>query len=290
MKFPNLFNRLLPLLIGVLLVACQGQASPTVTPVVSAPPTTAANVAATSAPVNTPPPSPPTIDPTFIASQPPTSTSLPTATPMPASTSGANANRFKGIEQGYNLNGFFYLGSRYSRLAVTDYTDFLCIACRPFVVDVQSQVIEKYVLPGQVRIAYRPLLTSGDKSLLVAEAAFCAAKGAYGWHMYELLFQNQAELIATSVEKLPDVLKGYTKGFKDFDQPAFNKCLDSRETRKTIQDIDKTHREKGITVPTYEIGTQKFTSVQPLDTYTKAIDEALKTSGRSVNPPTVVRP
>jgi protein-disulfide isomerase len=137
-------------------------------------------------------------------------------------------------------------------------------------------LIEKYVKPGKLRLVFRGVLNHAERSVHTTEAAHCAAKGGYGWHFHDLLFQNQNELWATSADEHIALMKKYAQTFPELDQAKFAACVENREMLKTVQTIDQEQRARGITFqPIFEVGTARLAGAQPLEAFTKVIDAAL---------------
>ena len=67
--------------------------------------------------------------------------------------------------------------------------------------------------PEDVRIVYRhfPLMTIHDKAKLAAQAANAAGEQGKFWEMHDLLFEQQAEWSAISLEEYPDWLEDQAK-------------------------------------------------------------------------------
>jgi protein-disulfide isomerase len=87
------------------------------------------------------------------------------------------------------------LGSPDAPVLVEVWSDFQCPACKSYAEQVETQVIDNYVVDGRVRYVYRhyPFLddrSAGKESDQAANASMCAADLGKFWEYHEILFAN----------------------------------------------------------------------------------------------------
>ena len=61
------------------------------------------------------------------------------------------------------------LGSPDAPLTIVNYLDFACPYCAIFALEIEPELVERYVETGQVRLVYRPMAFLGPGSLLAAQ-------------------------------------------------------------------------------------------------------------------------
>lgn len=141
---------------------------------------------------------------------------------------------------------------------------------------VEPQVIDEYVRTGQVKLVFRDVLNHGERSERASEAAACAARQGYFWEMHAVLFENQADTWATSGEGLVELMLNFGDDIEGLDDSAFARCLDERSTLESLRAADAEQRSRGITSqPIFEINEQRLFGLQPFETLSAYIQEAL---------------
>lgn len=200
--------------------------------------------------------------------------------PAPTQSSVASVGvPFRDIPQTVDKDGFYTLGSPSARLVMIDYADFLCTNCRQYFANTETEVIEKYVRTGKIRIALRYVLSFGERSVRTAEASACASRQGYGWQMHDVLFQNQGEVWNTAEDQMIPLMKKYAETVKGLDQAKFAACIETRQMQKIIEDADAEQRTRGITTrPIFEIKGQRIAGVQPIEAFDVFINAASATA------------
>lgn len=169
-----------------------------------------------------------------------------------------------------------------SPLKIVIYTDFLCGACKQLRLDVglEAELTERYVDTGQAQIEIRLLAAmdpddSGDgDSMRGAEAALCAGDQGKFSEYTDALFSAYSEaedLAVFSVESLTTLAANLA-----LDDEAFGACLSSDCKRAEIEEnMDMQRADDVDTLPTVLIGDYRIEGRQQLDTYIRAVEEAL---------------
>lgn len=248
--------------------AAQAPASPTAT---TEPPT-----------ATTEPPTPTSEPPTATATTAPPTPTATTAPPTPTATTApptptatAAASLHRGIPQGVTADGVPLLGSADAPVLLIDYSDFLCPTCQRYIQNVEPALIETYISNGQVRLAFRPVLNHGERSLRTSEAAACAAQQGHFWDMHSLLYDRQSEVVGTAEGNMPALMASYAEEV-ELDMDTYNACLADGEALAQVQQWDAEQRARGITIqPIFEIDGQRLVGFQPFSVFQAAIDEAL---------------
>ncbi len=90
------------------------------------------------------------------------------------------------------------LGTVNAPVTIQVWSDFQCPACRSFATDVESSVIQQFVVPGTVKLVYSDAAWQGqrgpdpswDESVEAAAGARCAADQGMFWQMHDWLYAN----------------------------------------------------------------------------------------------------
>jgi protein-disulfide isomerase len=83
------------------------------------------------------------------------------------------------------------LGDPSAPVALIEFGDLQCPACKGYAEDVLPQVIESKVRAGKARIEFRNYPIIGAESTPAAAAALAAAAQGRGWSFVELFYRNQ---------------------------------------------------------------------------------------------------
>ncbi|MGZ4158725.1 MAG: DsbA family protein, partial [Bacteroidia bacterium] len=69
--------------------------------------------------------------------------------------------------------------------------DFQCPACGNFTRQIEPTIVDRYVVPGSVRLTFHDDAFIGQESLDAASAARCAGDQGKFWPYHDWLFANQ---------------------------------------------------------------------------------------------------
>jgi len=153
-------------------------------------------------------------------------------------------------------------------ITIVEFSDFQCPFCakaEPTVKDLME--LEKY--KGKIRLVFRDFPLEFHKlAPKAAEAAHCAGDQDKYWEMHGRLFAGNTKLELTD-------LKGYARELK-LDAGRFDKCLDSGEKAKVVQDNFKAGRDAGVSgTPAFFINGRLISGAQPLEAFKTIIDAEL---------------
>jgi protein-disulfide isomerase len=155
-------------------------------------------------------------------------------------------------------------------ITIVEFSDFQCPYCakaEPTVKDLME--LEKY--KGKIRLVYRDYPLEFHKlAPKAAEAAHCArAQGDERyWQMHGRLFAATPKLEVTD-------LKAYAREL-GLDGGRFDKCLDSGEMAKVVQEHFKAGADAGVRgTPAFFINGRLISGAQPLEAFKAIIDAEL---------------
>jgi protein-disulfide isomerase len=171
------------------------------------------------------------------------------------------------------------LGNASAPVTVDIYVDYQCPVCRNFTETVMPQIINRYVVGGQVKIMSHDFLVidivqGGHESVDAANAALCAADQGKFWTFHDWLFANQgAEASgAFAVERLLQI--GSRAGLA-MDQ--FQPCVTGGKHKAEVQAESSSAEAHLSGTPTVVVGGQTLPSFD-YASVSAAIDRALGTS------------
>jgi protein-disulfide isomerase len=161
-------------------------------------------------------------------------------------------------------------GASGAPVTIVEFSDFQCPFCSK-----AEETVDKVMAAykDKVKLVFRdyplPFHAQAQKA---AEAAHCAGdqgKDKY-WEMHKVLFANQKALE-------PAALKGYAKELK-LDQGKFDKCLDSGEMAKKVEENRKAGEKVGVSgTPAFFVNGVMLSGAQPFDEFKTLIDQELAT-------------
>ncbi|HET9551328.1 MAG TPA: thioredoxin domain-containing protein [Anaeromyxobacteraceae bacterium] len=155
-------------------------------------------------------------------------------------------------------------------VTIVEFSDYQCPYCARAEGTVKDLLeLEKY--KGKIKLVYRDYpLPSHNLAPKAAEAAHCA--GDQGtekyWAMHGKLFAAAPKLEVTD-------LKAYAREL-GLDGGRFDKCLDSGEKAKTVQEHAKAGEEAGVRgTPAFFINGRLLSGAQKLEAFTAIVDAEL---------------
>jgi protein-disulfide isomerase len=171
------------------------------------------------------------------------------------------------------------LGNPNAPVTVDVYADYQCPPCQDFSETVMPQIINKYVVTGQVKIMSHDYLVidlakGGHESLDAANAALCAADQGKFWTFQDWLFANQGPEAsgAFAVERLLQI--GSRAGLA---MNQFQPCVASGKHNAEVQAESSSAQTHLIGTPTVVVDGQTLPDFD-YATVSAAIDQALGTS------------
>jgi len=167
-------------------------------------------------------------------------------------------------------------GSPDAPVTIIEYSDFFCTHCQLFALNVEPQLEEAYIMTGKVLFIHKFMNVSADKSLLVNEAAACAAEQGRFWDYYYLLMDQRASRNALPLEKLQSLAEQL-----GLDTDQFNASLLSGKYEAFIQQNHEEGVDLGIKgVPVFFINGVKQEGAGSLEELQKIIDPMLEEAGK----------
>jgi len=162
-------------------------------------------------------------------------------------------------------------GPQGAPVTIVEFSDFECPYCVRAEATVK-QVLEAY--PDKIRLVYRDYpLPMHARAPKAAEAAHCAGDQGKYWEMHERLFASGNEIDVPDLKKYAGELK--------LEQAKFEKCLDSGEKTKLVEEHKKAGEEAGVSgTPAFFVNGRMINGAQPLEAFKKIIDEELASAAK----------
>jgi protein-disulfide isomerase len=158
-------------------------------------------------------------------------------------------------------------GSKSAPITIVEYSDFQC----PFCIDAEKTVSELLkAYPDKIRLVYRDFpLPMHPLAPKAAEASHCAdAQGKY-WELHDKMFAAGGKL------EVPD-LKKYAREVQGLDGDKFDKCLDSGDMKKLVDENHVAGEKMGISgTPAFFINGRFLSGALPIDEFKTLIEADL---------------
>jgi protein-disulfide isomerase len=164
-------------------------------------------------------------------------------------------------------------GAADASVTVVEFSDFECPFCKQ-THPTLKQLLELY--PGRVRLAYRdfPLDSIHPQARRAAEAARCAQDQGKFWEYHDVLFTQSPQLALEDLRRYA--------GQVGLDVTKFDGCVATGVHKAAVQrDLDEGNR-LGITgTPAFFINGRTLTGAQPLEAFTRLIEQELARTAAS---------
>jgi protein-disulfide isomerase len=130
------------------------------------------------------------------------------------------------------------LGDRGAPVAVVEFGDLQCPACKAVSEDVLPQAIAGAVRDGRARIEFRNLTIIGSESTPAGAAAVAAGRQGRGWTYVELFYRNQG--FERSGYVTDEFLRALARGA---DVPDIGRWNRERRSRRVLAEVAATTEE-----------------------------------------------
>ena len=169
------------------------------------------------------------------------------------------------------------IGSPDAPVVLVEYADYRCPFCALFSRDTLPPLVAKYVARGDLRVEWRDLPVFGAESSAAAVAGRAAGEQDRFWQFNNAVYaiapeRGHAELPRERLVKL-----AADAGVPDLKK--FEADLDSPELKSAVSKDAQEAASLGATgTPTFLVNDTPLVGAQPLASFEKAIDAALKSA------------
>lgn len=168
-------------------------------------------------------------------------------------------------------------GSPTAPVVLVEYADYRCPFCGLFSRDTLPSLVKKYVDSGQLRVEWRDLPVFGAESSAAAVAGRAAAEQGRFWQFNEAVYAIAPERGHAALPRERLIQLAGTAGVPDLKK--FEADLDSAELKNAVAKDAQEAAGLGATgTPTFLVNDTPIMGAQPLATFEKAIDDALKSA------------
>jgi protein-disulfide isomerase len=166
-----------------------------------------------------------------------------------------------------SVNGAPFKGPANAPVTIVEFSDFHCPFCRrvlPTLAQLEARYGEK------IKLVFRdfPIDNLHPGASQAHEAARCANEQGKFWAYHDKLF-------ASPPKSSPEIFKGLAKEV-GLDISGFENCFDSGKYQAAVKkDIDEGQRAGVTGTPAFFINGRVISGAQPLETFTRVIDDEL---------------
>jgi len=162
-----------------------------------------------------------------------------------------------------------FKGDPNAPVVMIEFSDFECPFCGRFYSQTLSQIEEKYINTGKVKLVYRDFpLSFHPNAQKAAEAGECANEQGKFWELHDTIFENQNAISVSD-------LKGYAAGL-GLNTSQFTSCLDSgKYAGEVASDIADGTAAGASGTPTFFINGQILVGAQPFSAFEQVIEAEL---------------
>jgi protein-disulfide isomerase len=158
-------------------------------------------------------------------------------------------------------------GDANAPVTIVEFSDFHCPYCRK-VQPVLDELRAKY--GAKVKLVYRdfPLDNLHPQARAAAEASHCAIEQGKFWEFHDRVFKNAPDSSQATLNRFAKEV--------GMDVTAFEACSSSGKYKTSVQESAQEGVKLGITgTPTFFINGRMLTGAQPLEAFSRIIDEEL---------------
>lgn len=166
-------------------------------------------------------------------------------------------------------------------VTVVEFSDFHCPFCRR-VQESLDQVRAKY--GDKLRLVYRdfPLDRLHPQARKAAEAARCAGDQGKFWEFHDLLYKNTPDASTDTLKRLA--------GESGLDVSAFEACVGAGTHAAEVRTDEQAGQKAGVTgTPAFFVNGRPLAGAQPLEGFSRLIDEELARGAPAAAPKTTVK-
>ena len=170
------------------------------------------------------------------------------------------------------------IGSPDAPVVLVEYADYRCPFCALFSQDTLPPLVAKYVDSGDLRVEWRDLPVFGAESSAAAVAGRAAGEQGRFWEFNKAVFAIAPERGHAKLPRERLIQLAGDAGVPDLKK--FEADLDSAELKAAVSKDAQEAAALGATgTPTFLVNDTPLVGAQPLATFEKAVEAALKSAG-----------
>ena len=162
------------------------------------------------------------------------------------------------------------LGAPDAPVVMEIYSDFACPFCVRHDLEVEPELIERYVEPGLLRLVWFDTPFQGQRALQLAVAARAGQRQDAFWEVKEAIFAEGPS--GSSIEELVALAES-----RGLDGERFAQDLEDPELVRIVQsDLQRSQQLQVQGTPTFLVNGERIVGAQALPTFLSVIDIALE--------------
>jgi protein-disulfide isomerase len=202
--------------------------------------------------------------------------------PQDAPIPDGTFDRYEGIPQSVDENGFPTLGDPDALVRVIEYSSFSCPACRSWHEDNFDRMIEQ-IRAGVVHLTFIPLQAGGVPNPAgAARVALCAGEQGLFFEMHDALFDWQGRYgnRAFTQQRLDTGVENF-----NLNRDQFNQCRGSSVTGDILDAAEAISSSRGATsTPSFSVQGTLVSQGALFDTIETTLQNVIATTGRQPIP------
>ncbi len=170
-----------------------------------------------------------------------------------------------------------FRGDANAPVVMIEFSDFQCPFCRSFFENTLTQLEEKYIKTGKVKLVYRDFpLSFHPAAQKAAEAGECADDQGKFWEMHDKIFEEQSKQGQGTIQFSVDDIKKWA-GEIGLNTTKLNDCMDSGKYAQEVQKDAADGTAAGVSgTPTFFINGKQLVGAQPYSVFEQTIEAELQ--------------
>ncbi|WP_424212603.1 DsbA family protein [Streptomyces sp. BI20] len=162
-------------------------------------------------------------------------------------------------------------------VVLIEYSDFRCGYCGKFARETEAELVRRYVDQGVLRIEWRNFPIFGEESEAAAKAAWAAARQDRFVRFHAAAYAEGAKEKGFGEDRLRALAR--EAGVPDLDR--FDRDRAGDEAAQALaKDQEEGYRIGVRSTPSFLVNGQPIAGAQPLETFTAAVDRAVKAAAK----------
>lgn len=178
-----------------------------------------------------------------------------------------------------DLTGQPTLGKEDAPVSVVEFGDFKCPSCKAWGETIYPQLVEDYLLSGDVKFSYVNVLFHGEESIvgaLAAESVFNQDPESY-WDFHKAVFDVQPEVNHDDVWLSKEKMLELAQDFPAIDQDQLNRDIEEELTKPQVAIDEKLYTKHEVTqTPTIKINGVTMEDPFDYDKMKEIIDQEIE--------------
>lgn len=177
------------------------------------------------------------------------------------------------------LTGQPILGEQNAPVTVVEFGDFKCPSCKAWGETIYPQLVEDYLIPGDIKFSYVNVLFHGEESIIgamAAESVFKQDPASY-WDFHKAVYDAQPEVNHDDVWLSKEKMLEVAKDFPTIKQDILTKDLEEELTMPQVTIDEKLYKKHKVTqTPTIVINGMTIEDPFNYEAIKQMIDQELE--------------